>query len=428
MPVTAVIGAQWGDEGKGKFVDYLASQANYVVRFNGGNNAGHTVVNEAGTFRFHLIPSGILWPQVTSIIGNGVVVDLPTLFEEIETLKQAGIDPEGRLLISCRAQLIMPYHRMLDRLIEDAKGRARTGTTGRGIGPVYADKVSYQGIRLAELMSEDAFAQKLALLLSIKNKILIALGGEPFELGALLEEYASFRERLEPYVREVHPILQEALAKRENILLEGAQGTLLDPDFGTYPFCTASTIVAGGITSGAGIPPRKVDRIIGVAKAYTTRVGAGPLPTEEKGEIGKRLRGTGENPWDEFGTTTGRPRRCGWFDAAVVRYAASISGFDEIALTKVDVLDRFESLKIGLGYRLHGKPEEVLPADTLRLTRVEPIYETVPGWRKPIGHIRRYRDLPPACRGYVERLEELIGLPITLISVGQEREAVILRD
>lgn len=428
MSVTAVIGAQWGDEGKGKFVDYLACRADYVVRFNGGNNAGHTVVNEAGIFRFHLIPSGILWPQVTAIIGNGVVVDLPTLFEEIEALKLAGVDPEGRLLISCRAQLIMPYHRVLDRLVEEAKGRARTGTTGRGIGPVYADKVSYQGIRLAELMSEDAFAQKLGLLLPIKNKVLIALGGEPFELEALLEEYASFRERLKPYVREVHPILQEALAKGKNIVLEGAQGTLLDPDFGTYPFCTASTIVAGGITSGAGIPPRKVNRIIGIAKAYTTRVGAGPLPTEEKGEMGELLRGTGENPWDEFGTTTGRPRRCGWFDAAVVRYAASISGFDEIALTKLDVLDRFESLRIGLGYRLQGKPEEVLPGDTLTLAQVEPIYETVPGWQKPIGDIRHYRDLPPACRAYVERLEELIELPITLISVGQRREAVIVRD
>lgn len=427
MPVMAIIGAQWGDEGKGKFVDLLSQEADLVIRFNGGSNAGHTVVNDLGMFKFHLIPSGILSPHVTGLVGNGVVVDPKVLLEEMDSLREGGIEIEGRLIVSSRAHLVMPYHKLLDGLYEEAKGKARTGTTRRGIGPAYADKVSYQGIRVGELVDEKLFREKLELLLSIKNRILTALGGKPLDLGQMLDEFAVYRQRLAPLVKETHPIIQRALAEDKRILMEGAQGTLLDPDFGTYPFCTASTIVAGGVTSGAGIAPQFIGHIIGVAKAYTTRVGNGPIPTEQLGEVGDLLRGTGAQSWDEYGTTTGRPRRCGWFDSPLVRYTATVSGFTEIALTKLDVLDKFETIKIGVGYRLDGQLTEIVPADTLLLSRVQPVYETLPCWQEPIGEIREYSALPAKCRAYIERVEELIQVPITLISVGQRREAVIHR-
>ncbi|MCL4460064.1 MAG: adenylosuccinate synthase [Chloroflexi bacterium] len=423
MSVTAIIGAQWGDEGKGKIIDLLAQEADFVIRFNGGANAGHTVVNEYGISRFHLIPSGIFNPRVTCIIGGGVLVDLETLLEEIESLREKGVDTTGRLLVSQRCHVVMPYHRLLDRLYEAAKGKSSVGTTGRGIGPTYADKVSYNGIRLADMADESVFAEKLGMQLSVKNRLIAALGEEPLSLEQIFSQYRSLYAVLAPFICEPFPIVQKALAENKRILLEGAQGTLLDPDWGTYPFCTASTTLANEGTSGAGIPPAEIKRVVGVVKAYTTRVGHGPMPTELSDETGELLREFGA----ERGVTTGRPRRCGWFDAEIARFSAMLNGFTEMALTKLDVLDQFAEIEIAVGYEVDGKRVHYVDGDAQFLSHCRPIYEKMPGWRTSIQGAKSFADLPSAAQDYVRRLEELIGVPITIVSVGPERGQTIRR-
>lgn len=419
--VTLVIGSQWGDEGKGKIIDYLSQSSDYVIRFHGGNNAGHTVVNSYGKFGMHLIPSGIFSKKTKAIISNGVVVDLETLLAEIETLKKAGINLKNRLFISPRCHLIMPYHKMLDRLYEEAKGKAKTGTTGRGIGPVHADKVSYNGIRVSDLMDKKSFSERLKIQLFIKNKILTALGEKPLKEKEITDKFFNFREKIKTFVSEPYPILQKAIRAQKQILLEGAHGVFLDNEWGTYPFVSASTVLLGGANAGCGIPPKKINRIIGVVKAYTTRVGEGPFPTELFDKDGELLRKEG----NEFGTTTGRPRRCGWFDAELLRFAASINGFTELAITKLDILDTFLKLKICTHYVLNGKRVNYFDGDAQFLSRVRPVYKTVKGWQQSTKGITKYNDLPKEAKVYLKEIEKLVGVKIFYISTGENREEII---
>lgn len=423
MPVSIVIGSQWGDEGKGKIVDYLAESSDLTVRFNGGNNAGHTVINKFGKFALHLIPSGIFSPKIKAIIANGVVIDLEELLSEIESLEKKGVSIKKRLIISPRCHLILPYHKILDRLYEEAKGKAKTGTTGRGIGPVYADKVSYHGIRLVDLLDQKQFSKKLAVQLTIKNKIITSLGEKPLRQLEIEKRFFAFRKKILPYVSEPFPLIQSALKTNKNILLEGAQAIFLDNDWGTYPFATASTVLPGGANAGAGIPPTKIKNIIGVVKAYTTRVGAGPFPTELLDKTGEKLREIG----GEFGATTGRPRRCGWFDAELLSFAAQINGFTEMALTKIDVLDEFSEIKICTGYTLNGKKIKYYEIDAEQLNNIKPVYKTVKGWMSPTRGITKYKELPVLAKKYVEELEKLIGVSIKYISTGPKRSEIIIR-
>ncbi len=423
MPVSIVIGSQWGDEGKGKIIDYLASSSDFVVRYHGGNNAGHTIVNKYGKFALHLIPSGIFSPKSKAIISNGTVLDLEVLLSEIEMLEKGGFKLKDRLLISPRCHIIFPYHKIIERIYEDAKGKAKTGTTGRGIGPVYADKVSYQGIRLIDLLNKKQFSEKLAIQLKIKNNILKAFGEKNLVQSELEKYFAKILKKILPYIREPFPILQKAMKGDKKILLEGAQAVFLDNDWGTYPFATASTILPGGSNAGAGIPVTKIKKIIGIAKAYTTRVGAGPFPTELFDEDGKTLQKTGV----EFGATTGRPRRCGWFDAELLRFAAQINGFTEVALTKIDVLDEFSEIKICTGYELNGKKVNYYDGDAVFLSKVKPVYKTIKGWKKSIKGVTRYNDLPILAKKYIEEIEKQIGVNIKYISTGPERSAIIIR-
>lgn len=419
--VTLVIGSQWGDEGKGKIIDYLSLKSNYVVRFHGGNNAGHTVVNSYGKFGMHLVPSGIFNKKTKAIIANGVVLDLETLLLELETLEKAGISVKNRLFISPRCHLIMPYHKMLDKLYEEAKGKAKTGTTGRGIGPVHADKVSYNGIRVSDLIDKKSFSERLKIQLLIKNKVLAALGKKPLLEKEITEAFFKFREKIKTYVFEPYPILQKAIRAKKQILLEGAHGVFLDNDWGTYPFVSASTVLIGGVTAGAGIPAKKVERVVGVVKAYTTRVGEGPFPTELFDKNGELLRKEG----NEFGTTTGRPRRCGWFDAELLRFAASINGFTELAITKLDILDKFSKLKICTHYTLNGKRVNYFDGDAKFLSHVRPVYKTVKGWGKSTKGITKYNDLPKEAKEYLKTIERLVGVKISYISTGEKREEII---
>ena len=424
MSVTMVIGAQWGDEAKGKIVDLLSQEAVLTARFNGGDNAGHTVINEYGTFKLRLTPNGFANPHTTCIIGPGVVVNLATLLGEIQMFRDAGIDVRGRLWISPRCHVVMPYHPMLEAIYEMAKGSASTGTTGRGIGPVYADKVSYNGIRLADLADESVFREKLRIQLEVKNALFKAFGQQPLDLQAVLDEKLEQYRRLKPMVREPFGLVQQALKDDAAIVLEGAQGGLLDNTWGTYPFCTASTTLSGGASAGLGIAPGWIKRVVGVAKAYTTRVGRGPMPTELKDATGKIIQNEGK----EFGTVTGRPRRCGWFDAELVSFSAQISGFTEIALTKLDVLDTLPRIKIGVGYHPRGEQRELLhywQGDAAWLEGCEPEYIEMDGWMQPTTAIRRFDDLPAQAKAYVQRIEELVGTPVTYISVGPERHATI---
>lgn len=422
MPNTILVGAQWGDEGKGKVVDVLTSQADVVVRYQGGSNAGHTVIAEGKKYVLHLIPSGILHPGKECIIGNGVVLDPFDLIREIEMLRENGIDPAGRLYISDRAHMVMRWHRALDAAYEGRRSDERKiGTTGRGIGPAYGAKMARSGLRAGDLLSPD-FLDRVREDTRTTNASLAALDAPVLDEEELVELYREVANTLAPYVADTVVMVNMAERAGKNILLEGAQGTMLDIDFGTYPFVTSSNPTAGGACAGAGISPRHIDRVVGVIKCYTTRVGAGPFPTELEDETGEHLRQAG----GEFGATTGRPRRCGWFDAVVGRYSAMVNGIDFWALTKLDVLDELPTIKICTAYlRDDGVRYESFPADISVLKRCTPVYEEMPGWMTPTSEITRYDDLPVKARAYVERLVELIGGRLGILSVGPARETTL---
>jgi adenylosuccinate synthase len=420
--VTILVGGQWGDEGKGKIIDLLSEKADMVIRSQGGNNAGHTVVNAGQEFRFHLIPSGILYPTTTCVIGNGVVLDPRVLLEEMQQVKSRGISID-RLIISDRAHLIMPWHPILDKLEEEQRGDDRLGTTWRGIGPAYADKVRRIGFRAGDLLKPRFLQKKLGFVLNkIKNPILEELYHVPsLDPQAVLDEYTAYGERLGPYIKDIFPIVHQAVERNDQILLEGAQGSMLDLDFGTYPYVTSSSPTAGGALTGSGIPPAAVDLTMGVFKAYTTRVGYGPMPTELTDALGEQMRKIGV----EFGTTTGRPRRVGWFDAVVARYSVALNGIRSIALTKLDVLDQFDPIRICTGYISKGELQAYPMSNISHLKHCEPVYETMPGWRSSTVGFRRPEDLPNAARRYLDRLSELCGAPIDIVSVGASRDQTI---
>lgn len=446
MAVTIIIGSQWGDEGKGKIIDFLADSTDFVVRFQGGNNAGHTVINQYGTFPLHLIPSGIFSKKAKAVISNGVVLDPEVLITEIEMLEKAGFNLKERLFISPRCHIILPYHKLLDKLYEEAKGDGKTGTTGRGIGPVFADKVTYNGIRIFDLLNKEQFEEKLKIQLKIKNKIIQALGsreelfpykkhssvknkiiqtfaGQQLNFEEIKKTYFGLSKKLLPYINDPYPLLVNAVTDNKSILFEGAQAVFLDNDWGTYPFVTASNVLSGAINAGSGIPAKNLTDIVGVVKAYTTRVGAGPFPTELDGEEGELLRKVGK----EFGTTTGRPRRCGWFDAEMIRFAVQLNGFTQLALTKIDVLDDFEEIKICTGYELGGKRVNYYDGDAFFLDKVTPIYKRVKGWRQSTRGVRKYDNLPTNAKKYIEEIEKQAGAPIKYISTGPERSEIVVR-
>ncbi len=421
MSVLAVIGAQWGDEGKGKIVDMLAEKVRMVIRFAGGDNAGHTVVNQYGEFKLHLVPSGIFSPRATCIIGTGVVVNPGVLIDEINHLNQRGVDT-SRLFISDRAHLIMPYHILLDGLEEEARGGKAIGTTRKGIGPAYADKVARLGIRAGDLLDKEILLERLRSTLNYKNKILNKVYEiNPLSLEDIYHQYCQYGEQLGNHICDTTKMLEEAMNREEPILLEGAQGALLDPDFGTYPYTTSSSPLAGGSCLGAGLGPTSLSHVLGIFKAYCTRVGSGPIPTELKDEIGDSIRERAH----EYGTTTGRPRRCGWFDGVAARFSTRINGFTTAAVTRLDVLDTLPQLKICVGYKLDGQTINYFPANVAALERCQPIYEEMPGWQTSINDIQQFEQLPLQARQYVARLEELISRPVSLISVGMRREQTI---
>lgn len=426
MSVTMVIGAQWGDEAKGKVVDLLSQDADITARFNGGDNAGHTVVNEYGTFKLRLTPNGFSNPKTICIIGPGVVVNLATLISEIQMIREAGIDLSDRLWVSPRCHVVMPYHPMVEGIYEMAKGNASTGTTKRGMGPVYADKVSYNGIRLVDMQDKEVFREKLQIQLQVKNALFKAFNMEPLDLPTVLDEKLRQYDQVQGLVRESFGLVQSGLRKDANIILEGAQGSLLDNTWGTYPFCTASTTISGGAAAGLGIAPRFINRVIGVAKAYTTRVGRGPMPTELNDAIGQTLQNEGK----EFGTVTGRPRRCGWFDADLVAFTARLNGFTEIALTKLDVLDTLPKVKIGVGYHPAGMTGDLThywEGDARWLEGYEPVYIEMDGWMHSTKEVRQFDRLPTQAQAYVHRIEELVETQVSMVSVGPERNATIMR-
>lgn len=421
MGATVIIGAQWGDEGKGKIIDYLSKNSKYVVRFNGGNNAGHTIVNSKGKFALHLIPSGIFNPKSKAIIANGVIIDLGVLIDEIKNLEKSGVKTKGRLLISPRANLIMPYHKMLDALYEEAKGKSKTGTTGRGIGPTYADKVSYNGIRIADLLNKKTFSEKLKTQLLVKNKVLKSLGAKPISQTAVEKEFDVYRKFIAPFVKETFTILNDAVDKGEDVLFEGAQGMFLDNDWGTYPFVTASTIVSGGLNHSAGVAPKKIKNLIAVTKAYTTRVGGGPFPTELLNGTGEKLRKIG----NEFGATTGRPRRCGWLDLSLLKFGARINGLTGFALTKLDILDTFSEIKVATHYQYRGKKVNYEDTALIDIEKVKPVYKTLKGWNTSTKGITDFKKLPKEAQIYIKFIEKEVGTPIKYISTGEKREETI---
>jgi adenylosuccinate synthase len=418
MPASIVVGTQWGDEGKGKVTDYLADHMRFVVRYQGGNNAGHTVVAEGHLLKLHLVPSGILYPHLTSVIADGVVVDPGVLLAEMDTLSGLGIDV-SRLVVSGNAHLIMPYHLELEKVTERHLGKHALGTTKRGIGPAYADKAARIGLRLQDLFDPKIFREKLEVVLKEKNLLLTKIYNRlPLSADTIVEQYRAYGERLRPHVADTSRLLYEGLRAGENVLFEGAQGTLLDLDHGTYPFVTSSNPVAGFALASAGVGPMEVDRVIGVTKAYVTRVGSGPFPTEDPGPDGERLGEAGK----EFGTTTGRKRRCGWFDAVLVRYAARLNGLSEIFLTKLDVLSGFGSIKVCTGYVADAETFEDVPPHQSLFHRAQPMYEELEGWDESLSEARSFGNLPPAARKYVERLQDLAGVRIGVVSVGPARE------
>ena len=422
MANVVVVGAQWGDEGKGKVVDIYTEHADDVVRYQGGNNAGHTLVVGNEKVVLHLIPSGILHEGKRCIIGNGVVLDPEVFIREITKLKESGrIKDDACLLLSESMHIIMPYHKRIDIAREAKSGDKKIGTTGRGIGPCYEDKIGRRGIRLMDLLDPVIFSRKLRENLDDKNVQLERLGVEPLEYNAIYRAYQDYAEMLQRYVADTALILDNSLKAGKKLLFEGAQGTLLDVDHGTYPYVTSSSTCAGGAATGSGVSPRAINEVIGISKAYVTRVGSGPFPTELLEETGEQLRQVG----GEFGATTGRPRRCGWFDAMVVRYAVRVNGLTGIALTKLDVLSGFATIKVCTGYRYAGKMLETLPAKLETFERCEPVYEELPGWQSDISACRSFDELPDQARSYVKRLEELVGCPIVLVSVGPRRDQTI---
>ncbi|WP_404787089.1 adenylosuccinate synthase [Altericista sp. CCNU0014] len=422
MANVVVIGAQWGDEGKGKITDLLSRSADIVVRYQGGVNAGHTVVVDDRTFKLHLIPSGILYPNTECIIGSGTVIDPQVLLEELDTLKDLGVSTQN-LFISSAAHVTMPYHRLIDRSAELQRGDRKIGTTGRGIGPTYADKSERTGIRMLDLIDPEGLRAQLEWTIAHKNVLLEKLYDlPPLDLESVLAEYSGYAERLKPYVVDCSLTIYNAILRRRNILFEGAQGTLLDLDHGTYPYVTSSNPVAGGACVGTGVGPTAIDRVIGVAKAYTTRVGEGPFPTELNDETGAELCDRGA----EFGTTTGRQRRCGWFDAVIGRYAVRINGMDCLAITKLDVLDELEEIKVCVAYEIDGQPCQDFPSNARLFARCKPIYKTLPGWKQSTEHCRTLDDLPQAALDYLEFLAEIMAVPIAIVSLGADRDQTII--
>ena len=421
MPAIVLLGAQWGDEGKGKATDVLGPTLDYVVRYNGGNNAGHTIVIGKEKYALHLLPSGILTPTVTPVIGNGVVIDLAVLFSEIDLLEARGVDT-SRLVVSANAHVIAPYHRTMDKVTERFLGKARIGTTGRGIGPTYADKMSRVGVRVQDLFDEKILLQKVEGALEQKNHLLVKVyNRRAMSVEEVVEEFGQYAERLRPFVADTSLLLTRALDERKTVLLEGGQATLLDVDHGTYPFVTSSNPTSGGACTGSGIPPTRIDRVIAVVKAYTTRVGAGPFPTELDDAEGERLLQAGR----EFGTTTGRPRRCGWYDVPIARYAARINGVTDFVLTKLDVLSGWERIPVCVGYDVDGRRHDELPMTQTEFHHARPIYEFLDGWDDDISAARAFEDLPKAAQSYVRALEEMSGAPFSAIGVGPGRDQTI---
>ncbi|MHB9093523.1 MAG: adenylosuccinate synthase [Eubacteriales bacterium] len=424
MPSVVLIGAQWGDEGKGKVTDVLAEKADIVVRYQGGNNAGHTVVVGEEEFKLHLIPSGILYPDKTCIIGNGVVIDPAVLLQELEYLAARGINTNN-LRISLRAHIIMPYHKKLDEVIEESKGDAKIGTTKRGIGPAYMDKAARVGIRFVDLLDRDEFSLLLDRNLKEKNNLLAKVyAADGFNKDTIMKEYMGYADLLRKYAADTSIIIYDALKAGKNVLFEGAQGTLLDLDHGTYPYVTSSHPIAGAACVGAGLGPTEITKVLGIIKAYTTRVGEGPFPTELLDETGLHLRDKGH----EYGTTTGRPRRCGWFDAVIARYTVRVSGLTSMAVTKLDVLTGMDTLKICTGYRRGNEIIRDFPASLKTLAECEPVYEEMPGWHDDITSAKAFADLPAAAQNYLNRLSELAGTPISIIGVGTRRTQTIIID
>jgi adenylosuccinate synthase len=423
MPVQIIVGAQWGDEGKGKVVDMLSEHADIVARYQGGANAGHTVCIDDKTYVLHLIPSGIFHQHITCVIGNGVVIDPQALMSEIAQLQAAGIEINGRLLVSHNAHLIMPYHKMLDSMRE--KGSAKIGTTGRGIGPAYIDKVMRVGIKIVDLLDRDILAKKLKSNIEEKNQIITKIYGETkIDVDAIIAEYQEFDKKIDEYITDTSLYLNNALKDGKNIIAEGAQGALLDVDHGTYPFVTSSNPTSGGACTGLGIPPTAVDSIVGIVKAYSTRVGNGPFPTELLGETGERLRNIGH----EFGATTGRPRRCGWFDAVALKYSATVNGIQKTVITKLDVLDDFEEINVCVGYEANGKRLKTFPCDVKTLESVKPVYETFAGWKTNLSDVRTYSELPQNTQTYLNALAELTGTETWIVSVGPRRDQTFYKE
>ena len=429
MPAVVVVGGQWGDEGKGRIVDLLARKARVVARYSAGNNAGHTIVNERGEFKLHLVPAGIFYPDKTCLIGNGVAVDPAVLLDEIAQLESRGVETH-RLKVSERAQVVMPWHRLLDRLEEERRGAAAIGTTGKGIGPCFTDKVARRGIRIADLLEPEDLAPRLRAVLDYQNRLIAGVyGAEPLDYDACLAEHLAHGRRLRPFAADTQAIVAGALRAGDYVLLEGAQGSLLDLDHGTYEYVTSSvpSSTAGGATLGVGIGPTDVQRAVGVFKSYCTRVGNGPFPTELTGDIGDRLRDHGkEFGRGEYGTTTGRPRRIGWLDTVAARYSVRFNGLSALALTRLDVLDGLPSLKVCTAYEIDGQIVDTMPASASALRRAKPVYEELPGWDAPVSGVRAFDDLPPQAQLYVRRVERLLGVPVDLISVGPEREQAII--
>ncbi|HEY3375459.1 MAG TPA: adenylosuccinate synthase [Candidatus Aquicultor sp.] len=422
MPATVIIGTQWGDEGKGKVTDLLARDMDMVVRYQGGHNAGHTIIADGHELKLHLLPSGVLFPHIQSVIASGLVIDPKALITELDQLKSIGLS-EPNLIISGNAHLIMPYHRVLDQASELVLGKSKIGTTGLGIGPAYSDKAARVGLRMQDLLDMKIFRTKLDMALELKNQIITKVYGlEPLDAKAIADEYHAYAERLQGLIGDTVWAINTALGEGKNVLFEGAQGTMLDLDYGTYPFVTSSSPIAGGACVGAGVSPTQITRIIGITKAYTTRVGSGPFPTELVDETGECMRKEGY----EYGTTTGRARRCGWFDGMVLKYSAAISGLTDIALTKLDVLSHFPTIKVCVGYEFEGEVYDHMPYHQTVFHKCTPIYEEHEGWQTDITGATSFEQLPKAAQNYVNRLQEIIGVPITFISVGPDRNQTIL--
>lgn len=424
MSTVVISGAQWGDEGKGKIVDYLAQQADTVVRFQGGSNAGHTVTVGGEEYKLRLLPSGILYKGTTCVIGNGVVVDPQCLIEEIDNMQRRGVDTSG-IRLSNRAHVVMPWHKLIDELGENLRGENKIGTTKRGIGPCYIDKADRIGIRVCDLIDSEEFAAKVHNVIKVKNLILQKIYNHaPLDAEEIIREYEGYAERLRPFVCDTISLLNAQVNAGKKILFEGAQATMLDIDYGTYPYVTSSHPISGGVGIGAGIAPKKIDTVVGVVKAYCTRVGEGPFPTEQLNEIGDKLREAGH----EFGTVTGRPRRTGWLDACVVKYAGQLSGTDYMAVTRLDILDGFDEIKMCTAYKIDGEIIHEIPASLKVLAKVEPVYETFAGWKTDISKIRRYEDLPENARKYLERMAEVTGIALGIVSVGPNRDQTIVLE